>query len=74
MPANTTERDKRPRGAADELRATSELKSSEYSVPVLGLIFFHYAEQKFTKAQEKVTNQGQDNEAAWVRSDERKCK
>ena len=25
--------------AADELRANSKLKSSEYSVPVLGLVF-----------------------------------
>ena len=39
MPANTTELEKRLWGAADELRANSKLKSSEYSVPVLGLIF-----------------------------------
>jgi hypothetical protein len=39
MPANTTELEKRLWGrAADELRANSKLKSSEYSVPVLGLI------------------------------------
>ena len=29
-------------GAADEFRANSKLKSSEYSVPVLGLIFLRY--------------------------------
>jgi type I restriction enzyme M protein len=37
--------------AADELRANSELKSSEYSVPVLGLIFLKYADVKFAQAQ-----------------------
>lgn len=30
--------------AADELRANSKLKSSEYSVPVLGLVFLRYAD------------------------------
>jgi putative acetyltransferase len=34
MPANTTELEKRLWGAADELRANSKLKSSEYSVPI----------------------------------------
>ena len=37
--------------AADELRANSKLKSSEYSIPVLGLIFLRYADQKFEAAQ-----------------------
>jgi type I restriction enzyme M protein len=58
MPANTTELEKRLWGAADELRANSKLKSSEYSVPVLGLIFLRYADHKFTKAKEKLTSQG----------------
>jgi len=39
MPANNTEIEKRLWDAADELRANSRLKASEYSVPVLGLIF-----------------------------------
>jgi type I restriction enzyme M protein len=39
MPANYTEIEKRLWEAADELRANSKLKPSEYSVPVLGLIF-----------------------------------
>lgn len=30
------------------MRANSKLKSSEYSVPVLGLIFLRYADHKFT--------------------------
>ncbi len=33
--------------AADELRANSKLKASEYSVPVLGLIFLRFADQRF---------------------------
>ncbi len=44
MPANTTEIEKRLWDAADDLRANSKLKSSEYSIPVLGLIFLRYAE------------------------------
>jgi type I restriction enzyme M protein len=47
MPANHTEVEKRLWEAADELKANSKLKSSEYSVPVLGLIFLRYADQKF---------------------------
>ena len=30
--------------AADNLRANSDLKSSEYSIPVLGLIFLKFAD------------------------------
>ena len=46
MPANITEIEKRLWDAADELRANSKLKSSEKSVPVLGLIFLRYADHK----------------------------
>jgi type I restriction enzyme M protein len=56
MPANTTELEKRLWGAADELRANSKLKSSEYSVPVLGLIFLRYADHKFAQAKAKLTS------------------
>lgn len=58
MPANTTELEKRLWGAADELRANSKLKSSEYSVPVLGLIFLRYADHKFATAKAKIAGQG----------------
>jgi len=34
------------------------LKSHEYSVLVLGLIFLRYADHKFTQAQAKLTSQG----------------
>jgi hypothetical protein len=36
--------------AVVDLRANSKLKSAEYSVPVLGLIFLRYADQKFAEA------------------------
>ena len=58
MPANTTELEKRLWAAADELRANSKLKSSEYSVPVLGLIFLRYADHKFAIAKAKLATQG----------------
>jgi len=51
MPANHTDLEKRLWDAADELRANSKLKSSEYSVPVLGLIFLRYADHKFSEAE-----------------------
>ncbi len=52
MPANNTEIEKRLWDAADELRANSKLKSSEYSIPVLGLIFLRYADFKFSLAEQ----------------------
>jgi len=33
--------------SADELRANSGLKESEYSIPMLGLIFLKYADSRF---------------------------
>lgn len=54
MPANYTDVEKRLWEAADQLRANSKLKSSEYSVPVLGLIFLRYADQKFTQAEREL--------------------
>ena len=43
--------EKRLWGAADQLRANSKLKASEYSMPVLGLIFLRYADSRFTALQ-----------------------
>ncbi len=40
---------------ADTLRANSDLKSSEYSTPVLGLIFLRFADNKYS-AQEAAIN------------------
>ncbi len=44
--------------AADELRANSKLKSSEYSVPVLGMVFLRYADYKFQKAAKELESSG----------------
>lgn len=43
--------------AADELRANSKLRASEYSSPVLGLIFLRYADHKFANAEVKIRTQ-----------------
>jgi type I restriction enzyme M protein len=41
--------------AADELRANSKLKASEYSIPVLGLIFLRYADYKFGLMEQRLS-------------------
>jgi type I restriction enzyme M protein len=43
--------------AADSFRANSKLKSSEYAVPVLGLIFLKYADQRFSAAELALASQ-----------------
>ena len=54
MPTDLAEIEKRLWDSADELRANSKLKASEYSKPVLGLIFLRYADHKFSAAQEEL--------------------
>ncbi|CAN5538854.1 class I SAM-dependent DNA methyltransferase [soil metagenome] len=54
MPANHNEIEKRLWQAADELRANSKLKSAEYSIPVLGLIFLRYASEKFAETERQL--------------------
>jgi type I restriction enzyme M protein len=44
--------------SADELRANSGLKESEYSVPMLGLIFLKYADNRFAAAVDELAQQG----------------
>jgi type I restriction enzyme M protein len=46
--------EKRLWAAADQFRANSGLKSQEYSVPVLGLIFLRFAEVRFTAKRAKL--------------------
>jgi type I restriction enzyme M protein len=58
MPANHSNLETRLWDAADELRANSKLKSSEYSIPVLGLIFLRYADHKFIEAEKSLTKAG----------------
>lgn len=47
--------------AADQLRANSKLKASEYSIPVLGLIFLRYADYKFTLAEQKLSETARES-------------
>lgn len=44
--------------SADELRANSGLKESEYSVPVLGLIFLKFADIRFAIAEAELAGHG----------------
>ena len=57
MNTNLNELERRLWDAADELRANSKLKSSEYSIPVLGLIFLLSADNKFTQADGEFSNE-----------------
>src|SRR5436853_7180021 len=57
MANNHSEIEKRLWGAADELRANSKLEASEYSIPVLGLIFLRYADHRFTQAEKELAGQ-----------------
>jgi type I restriction enzyme M protein len=45
-------------GAADEMRANSSLKSSDYSTPVLGLIFLRYADYRFGLVEAEIGGSG----------------
>ena len=40
--------------AADEMRANSKLKASEYSIPALGMIFLRYAAVKFAEVEKQI--------------------
>jgi len=57
---NHTDVEKRLWEAADQLRANSRLKSSEYSVPVLGLIFLRYADHRFGIAKKELETSPQE--------------
>lgn len=57
-PTPLAEPERRLWDAVDSLRANAQLKSSEYSVPVLGLIFLRYADAKFAGARERLQAQG----------------
>ncbi len=53
--ANNNDLEKRLRKAAGQLWANSSLRPSEYSGPVLGLIFLRYADHRFTEARKELT-------------------
>ena len=42
---------------ADQLRANSGLKSTEYAEPILGLIFLRFAECKYLKYEPEITTE-----------------
>lgn len=63
MGKTTTDTERRLWTAADDLRANSNLKSSEYSVPVLGLIFLRYADFKFAQAEKELATRGSGRRA-----------
>ena len=58
MSANSNQLENRLWDAADEMRANSKLKASEYSIPVLGIIFLRYADVKFSEAEKQIGEQG----------------
>ncbi len=49
--------------SADELRANSGLKSSEYSVPVLGLIFLRFADYEFNITKKELEKELKDKKS-----------
>ena len=51
-------------------RAASGLKASEYSVPVLGLIFLRYAEFKFAHAEQELKQEMENNTSSRRRKNE----
>lgn len=53
--------EKRLWSAADQLWANTGLKPSEFSTPVLGLIFLRYAEKRFAMAEERIGPVGSGN-------------
>lgn len=58
MAANGNDIEKRLWATADQLWANTGLKPSEFSTPVLGLIFLRYAEKQFAEVEERVRHGG----------------
>lgn len=51
--------------SADTLRANSDLKASEYSTPVLGLIFLKFADNKYRQHEQAILADLLRNEATF---------
>ena len=58
MPIDLNDLENRLWSAADQLWANTGLKPSEFSNPVLGLIFLRYAEKRFHEAEAKLVADG----------------
>jgi type I restriction enzyme M protein len=54
MPVNLKELEDRLWKAADSFRANAGLRPSEYSRPVLGLLFLRYAEARFSRVEKEL--------------------
>ncbi len=54
MPSTNGDIESRLWAAADQLWANSSLRPSEFSNPVLGLIFLRYADHRFTEAEKQI--------------------
>ena len=61
MPRNNGELETKLWNAADRLRANSNLTSAEYSMPVLGLIFLKFVDNKFNQVHEELTEKMKKN-------------
>jgi len=51
---------------ADQLRANSGLKSTEYATPILGLIFLRFAEAKYSQFETEITAEYEKNKGTRV--------
>lgn len=60
MSSNLSQIESRLWSAADQLWANTGLKPSEFSNPVLGLIFLRYAEKRFQEAEPVLTDKERD--------------
>ena len=67
MANNHSETERRLWDAADEFRANSDLKSSEYATPVLGLIFLRYADHRFIQVEKELKGKSKTIDAARVK-------
>ena len=74
MVANHTDLEKQLWSAADNLRANSKLRGSEYSMPVLGLIFLKYAEHRFLHVQQELEANLSPRRIGMVNADTYKAK
>ena len=54
MPINLKELNDNLWKSADDLRANSDLIASEYSTPVMGLIFLKFADNKYRKYEDEI--------------------
>ncbi len=61
MPSNN-DIERRLWAAADQLWANSSLKPSEFSTPVLGLIFLRYVDHKFIQAEAAIIKKAKAGE------------